>query len=57
MEPHFTVKIPRWEIFMEQELRFGPVRIIEKKKIWDDYKQLFRPVFSMFHGGTKLKTM
>ena len=28
----------KWEIFMEQELRFGPV--------W----QLLRPVFSCFHG-------
>ena len=24
-------EVPRWEIFMEQELRFGPVGITEKK--------------------------
>ena len=40
---------------MEQELRFGldldfePVGIAEKK-IWADYEQIFRPVFSSFHG-------
>ena len=28
---------------------FGPVGITEKK-IWADYEQLLRPVFSFFHG-------
>ena len=28
---------------------FGPVDITEKK-IWVDYEQLLRPVFSCFHG-------
>ena len=35
---------------MEQELRFGPVGITEKKNIWADYEQLLRPVFSSFLG-------
>ena len=34
---------------MEQELRFGldlgPLALLKKKKIWDNYEQLFRPVF------------
>ena len=29
---------------------FGPVGITKKNKIWADYEQLFRPVFSSFHG-------
>ena len=33
-------EVPRWEIFMEQELRFG---------------QLFWPVFSSFHEQKKFK--
>ena len=46
---------------MEQELIFGPVGITEKQKICTDYEQLFRPVFSSFHGQKKkvkkLKTL
>ena len=34
---------------MEQELRFWSVGITEKK-IWADYEQRFREVFSSFHG-------
>ena len=33
---------------------FGPVGITEKK-IWTDYEQHFRPVFSSFHGQKKRK--
>jgi hypothetical protein len=29
---------------------FGQVGITEKNEIWADYEQLFRPVFSSFHG-------
>ena len=32
----------------------GPVGITEKK-IGADYEQLFRPVFSIFHGQNKFK--
>ena len=32
---------------------FGPVGITEKK-IWDDYEQLLRAVFSCFHGQDKV---
>ena len=34
---------------MEQELRFGPVGITERKNL-ADYEQLLRPVSSNFHG-------
>ena len=34
---------------------FGLVGITEKKKIWPDYKQLFRLFFSNFHGQKKDK--
>jgi hypothetical protein len=40
-----------------QELRFGPVGIAEKKKIWADFEQLLRPVFSCFHGQKKIKNI
>jgi len=40
LQSHYR-EVARWEIFMEQELRFGPVR------------QLLRPVFSCFHGQKK----
>ena len=33
---------------------FGPVGITEKKN-WVHYEQLFRPVFSSFHGQKKIK--
>ena len=32
---------------------FGPVGITEKKKIWDNYEQLFRPVFFQVFMGKK----
>ena len=34
---------------------FGPVGITEKKKIWADYEQIFKPFFSSFHGPKKMK--
>ena len=40
--------------------RWGRIKIwacwhlIVKKKIWADYKQLFRPIISSFHGQKKL---
>ena len=43
-------EVPRWEIFMKQELRFGTVGITEKKNIWADYEHYFRTVFSSFRG-------
>ena len=49
-----------WEIFMEQELRFGldlGRLALLKKMIWADYEQLFSTVFSSFHGQRKLKTL
>ena len=58
MQSHYR-EVPRWEIFMEQELRFGPVGITEKK-IWAVYEQLLRPFFSIFRGQKKeekLKTL
>ena len=41
---------------MEQELTFGldlGWLALLKKKIWVDYEQLLRPVFSCFHGQEK----
>ena len=46
-------KVPRWEIFIEQELRFGldlGHLTLLKKIIWTDYEQLLRPVFHVFMG-------
>ena len=43
---------------MEQELRFGLELgrlALQKKKIWVDYEQLFRPFFSSFHGQKRKK--
>ena len=34
---------------------FWPVGITEKKKIWANYDQLFRPFVSSFHGQKKNK--
>ena len=48
-------EVPRWEIFIEQELRFGPIGSIEKKKVWADYEQLLRVIFSYFGGQKKIK--
>ena len=49
-------EVPRWEIFMQQELRFGLVlaRLVLLKKNWVNYEQLLRPVFSCFHGQKKI---
>ena len=49
-------EVPRWEIFIEQELRFGLDlgRLALQKKIWADYEQLLRPVFSCFHEQKKI---
>ena len=38
---------------MEQELRFWPVCITEKKNIWADYEQLLRPAFLRLRGKKK----
>ena len=50
-------EVPRWMIFMEQELRFGldleRLALLKKKHIWADYEQLLRPVFSSFRGQLK----
>ena len=34
---------------------FGPIVSNEKKRIWADYEQLLRPVFSLFFGKKKKK--
>ena len=44
VQSHYR-EVPRWEIFMEQELRFGldlGRLAVLKKKFWADYEQLFR---------------
>ena len=46
-------EVPRWEIFMEQELRFGldlGRLAVLKKRVWADYEQLLR-VFFMLLGA------
>ena len=46
-------EVPRWGIFMEQELRFGldlGWLAVLKKRVWADYEQLLRVIFSCFHG-------
>ena len=54
-------EVLRWDLFMEHELRFvldlGRLALLKKKKIWADYEQLFRPVFSSFHGQKKRKKL
>ena len=45
-------EVPGWEVFMEQELRFGldlGRLALLKKNIWADYEQLLKPVFSSFN--------
>jgi hypothetical protein len=47
MQSHYR-EVPRWEIFMEQELRFGlnlDRLALLKKNIWAHYEQLLRTVF------------
>ena len=42
---------------MEQELRFGLVLgrlAVLKKRVWADYEQLLRVVFSCFQGQKKI---
>ena len=34
---------------------FGLIGITEKKKIWANYEQLFKPLFSSFHGKKNKK--
>ena len=49
-------KVPPWEIFMEQELCFGldlGRLAVLKKRVWEDYEQLLRVVFSCFQGQKK----
>jgi hypothetical protein len=38
---------------MEQELRFGPV-VITEKKTWANYEPLLRVFFSCFRGQKKM---
>ena len=48
-------EVPRWEIFMKQELRFGLDlgRLAVEKNVWADYEQFLRVVFSCFQGQNK----
>ena len=57
-------EVLRWEIFIEQELKFGLDLgrfAILKPRVWDDYEQLLKVVFSHFQGQTNatilLKTL
>ena len=47
-------EVLRWEIFMEQELRFGldlgRLALLKKKNIWANYELFLRPFFSSFRG-------
>ena len=46
-------EVPRGEIFIEQKLRFGldlGQLAVLKKRIWANYEQLLRVVFSCFRG-------
>ena len=36
---------------------FGPIGSTEKKRVWADYEQHLRPVFSCFHGQNKIKKL
>ena len=42
-------EVPRWEIFMKQELTFGldlgRLALLKKTNIWADHEQLLRLVF------------
>ena len=47
------IEVAQGDIFMERKMRFGLVLgwlAILKKTSWADYEQLFRAVFSCFHG-------
>ena len=46
------IEVAQEAIFMEQNMRFGPVGNTEKN-IGADYEQLLRPVFSCFPGQKK----
>ena len=49
-------EVPRWEIFMEHELRLGldlGRLAVLKKRVWADYEQLLRVFFSCFQGQKK----
>jgi hypothetical protein len=46
-------EVPQWDIFMEQELRFGldlGQFAVLKKRVWADYEHFLRVVFSFFQG-------
>ena len=50
-------EVPRWEIFMEQELKFGldlGWLAVLKKRVWADYEQLLGGLFLCFQGQKKL---
>ena len=52
-------KVPWWEIFMEQGLKFGldlGRLALMRKQIWADNEQLLKPVFHVFMGK-KIKTL
>ena len=56
LQSHYR-EVPQWEIFMEQELRFGLDLgrfALLKKNIWADYEQILRTVISSFRGQTFL---
>ena len=48
----------QWEIFMQKELRFrldlGQLEVL-KKRVWADYEQLLRVIFSCFQGQKNVK--
>ena len=49
-------EVAQGDIFVKQKMRFGLVLgqlAILKKKVWADYEQLLRPVFSCLHGPKK----
>jgi hypothetical protein len=51
-QSHF-IEVAQGDIFMEQNMRFGPVGNTEKKRWGADYEQSFEGVFFMFSGTKK----
>ena len=50
-------EVPLWEMFVEQELRFGldlGRLAVLKKRVWANYEQLLRVFFSYFQGQKKV---
>ena len=51
-------EVQRWEIVMEQELRFGldlGRMAVLKKRVWANYEQLLRMFFSCFQEQINVK--